>query len=84
MLSTKDHQKTLQSLKIIVIDEWHELWEQKGVQIELAIAYLNYFLPNLKVWGISATIGNKDLASKILLDLQNLCNVNAEIKKNRG
>ena len=50
LLSTKDHQKTLQSLKVIVIDEWHELLGTKrGVQIELAIAYLNSFLPNLKV-----------------------------------
>ena len=83
LLSTKDHQKTLKSLKIIVIDEWHELLGTKrGVQIELAIAYLNYFLPNLKVWGISATIGNKDLASKILLgSSKSFVTVNAEIKK---
>ena len=83
LLSTKDHQKTLQSLKVIVIDEWHELLGTKrGVQIELAIAYLNYFLPNLKVWGISATIGNKDLASKILLgSSKSFVTVNAEIKK---
>ena len=83
LLSTKDHQKTLKSLKIIVIDEWHELLGTKrGVQIELAIAYLNYFLPNLKVWGISATIGNKDLASKILLGTsKSFVTVNAEIKK---
>ena len=83
LLSTKDHQKTLKSLKVIVIDEWHELLGTKrGVQIELAIAYLNYFLPNLKVWGISATIGNKDLASKILLgSSKSFVTVNAEIKK---
>ena len=83
LLSTKDHQKTLKHLKVIVIDEWHELLGTKrGVQIELAIAYLNYFLPNLKVWGISATIGNKDLASKILLGTsKSFVTVNAEIKK---
>ena len=83
LLSTKDHQKTLQSLKVIVIDEWHELLGTKrGVQIELAIAYLNYFIPNLRVWGISATIGNKDLASKILLgSSKSFVTVNAEIKK---
>ena len=28
LLSTKDHKKTLQNLKVIVIDEWHELLEQ--------------------------------------------------------
>ena len=83
LLSTKDHKKTLQNLKVIVIDEWHELLGTKrGVQIELAIAYLNFFLPNLKVWGISATIGNKDLASKILLgSSKSFVTINAEIKK---
>ncbi len=83
LLSTKDHKKTLQNLKVIVIDEWHELLGTKrGVQIELAIAYLNSFLPNLKVWGISATIGNKDLASKILLGpSKSFVTVNAEIQK---
>ena len=83
LLSTKDHKKTLQNLKVIVIDEWHELLGTKrGVQIELAIAYLNSFLPNLKVWGISATIGNKDLASKILLgSSKSFVTVNAEIQK---
>ena len=83
LLSTKDHKKTLQNLKVIVIDEWHELLGTKrGVQIELAIAYLNSFLPNLKVWGISATIGNKHLASKILLgSSKSFVTVNAEIKK---
>ena len=83
LLSTNDHKKTLQNLKVIVIDEWHELLGTKrGVQIELAIAYLNSFLPNLKVWGISATIGNKDLASKILLgSSKSFVTVNAEIQK---
>ena len=80
LLSTKDHQKILKSLKIIVIDEWHELLGTKrGVQIELAIAYLNYFLPNLRVWGISATIGNKDLASKILLGSSLLSGILVEL-----
>ena len=51
-----------------MVDEWHELLGTKrGVQVELAIAYLRSFLPELKVWGISATLGNKDLAREILL-----------------
>ena len=83
LLSTKDHQKNFQHLKVIVIDEWHELLGSKrGVQIELAIAYLRSFLPDLKVWGISATLGNKDLAREILLGpIENYVNVNAQIKK---
>jgi len=83
LLSTKDHLKSFQHLKVIVVDEWHELLGTKrGVQVELAIAYLRSFLPELKVWGISATLGNKDLAREILLGpIENYVTVNAQIKK---
>lgn len=83
LLSTKDHPKSFQHLKIIVVDEWHELLGTKrGVQVELAIAYLRSFLPALKVWGISATLGNKELAREILLGpIENYVTVNAQIKK---
>ena len=40
---------------------------KRGVQVELALAYLKSFLPNVKIWGISATIGNLALAQEILL-----------------
>ena len=60
LMSTKDHQKNFKQLSVIVVDEWHELLGSKrGVQVELAIAYLRSLLPQLKVWGISATLGNK-------------------------
>ena len=83
LLSTKDHPKSFQHLKVIVVDEWHELLGTKrGVQVELAIAYLRSFLPELRVWGISATLGNKDLAREILLGpIENYITVNAQIKK---
>ena len=83
LLSTKEHQKQFKHLKVIVIDEWHELLGTKrGVQVELALAYLRSFLPVLKVWGISATLGNKDLAREILLGpLENYATVNANINK---
>ena len=83
LLSTKDHQKQFKYLKVIVVDEWHELLGTKrGVQVELALAYLRSFLTDLKVWGISATLGNKDLARKILLGpLENYITVNADISK---
>ncbi len=83
LLSTKDHPKSFQHLRVIVVDEWHELLGTKrGVQIELAIAYLRSFLPELKVWGISATLGNKDLAREILLGpTENHITINAQIKK---
>jgi ATP-dependent Lhr-like helicase len=68
LLGSKEHKAYFSNLQCIVIDEWHELMGSKrGVQIELALAYLKSFLPQLKVWGISATIGNLDLAQEILL-----------------
>ena len=83
LLSTKDHPKSFQHLKVIVVDEWHELiGTKRGVQMELAIAYLRSFLPELRVWGISATQGNKYLAREILLGpIENYVTVNAQIKK---
>ena len=83
LLSTKDHPKNFQHLKVIVVDEWHELLGTKrGVQVELAIAYLRSLLPKLRVWGISATLGNKDLAREILLGpIKNYVTINAQIKK---
>ena len=84
MLSTKDHQNQFKHLKVIVVDEWHELLGTKrGVQIELALAYLRSFLPELKIWGISATLGNKALARDILLGpIKNSITVQAQVKKN--
>jgi ATP-dependent helicase Lhr and Lhr-like helicase len=61
------------SLKIIAIDEWHELLGGKrGVQVELAIsriAFAKYKLQNesCSVWGISATVGNLEEAQEVLL-----------------
>ena len=83
LMSTKDHQKQLSQLQVIVVDEWHELLGTKrGVQMELAIAYLRSFSPQLKVWGISATLGNKTLAREVLLGTtQNYTTVEAKINK---
>lgn len=68
LFASKGHQKLFKDLKVIVVDEWHELLGTKrGVQVELAIAYLKSFCPDLKVWGISATIGNLDEALEVLL-----------------
>ncbi len=41
MLAQKDYPKTLQSLQVVVIDEWHELLGTKrGVQVELGLSRL--------------------------------------------
>ncbi|WP_293893931.1 ligase-associated DNA damage response DEXH box helicase [Flavobacterium sp.] len=68
LLATKDYEKTFKDCDAIVIDEWHELLGTKrGVQMELALSRLKTIAPKLRIWGISATIGNLDLAQEVLL-----------------
>jgi ATP-dependent Lhr-like helicase len=68
LLAQKDNAKLFKNLKTIVVDEWHELLGTKrGVQTELAIAYLTHTNQAIKIWGISATIGNLQQAGEVLL-----------------
>ena len=55
-------------LDMIIIDEWHELMGSKrGVQVQLALARLRYWNPQLVVWALSATMGNLAQAREVLL-----------------
>jgi ATP-dependent Lhr-like helicase len=69
LLSQSDYPNYLKSVKIIVADEWHEiLGTKRGVALELAISRIKYLTDyKLKVWGISATIGNLPQAKRVLL-----------------
>ncbi len=79
-LAQKDYPNVFASLKIIAVDEWHELMGSKrGVQVELAISRIVNVkyrtLPTgrqvangeCSIWGISATIGNLEEAKEVLL-----------------
>ena len=81
LLAQKNYPHVFKTLKIIAIDEWHELLGSKrGVQVELALSRiigqriqdskqtnkLNFNAP-LNIWGISATIGNLQQAQEVLL-----------------
>ncbi len=68
LLASKGYGETFKNLDFVVVDEWHEqLGTKRGVQIELALSRLRAINPNLKIWGISATIGNLEEAKDILL-----------------
>ncbi|HXB44600.1 MAG TPA: ligase-associated DNA damage response DEXH box helicase [Puia sp.] len=104
LLAQKDYPEIFQSLKIIAVDEWHELLGSKrGVQVELAVSRIvtivNCSSPSvgklekqtqlnanrsLRIWGISATIGNLEQAKNVLLSpIKNEgIIVKASIKKN--
>lgn len=68
LIAQKGYSSYFQNLKTIVADEWHELMGSKrGVQVELALSRLKNVSKGLKVWGISATIGNMDESIQVLL-----------------
>jgi ATP-dependent Lhr-like helicase len=68
LLAQKGYREFFGNVKAIIVDEWHELMGSKrGVQIELALSRLKHIAPRLKMWGISATIGNMDQAIEALL-----------------
>ncbi|QJB35384.1 ligase-associated DNA damage response DEXH box helicase [Chitinophaga oryzae] len=68
LLAQKEYPSVFRHLHTVVVDEWHELLGSKrGVMAELALSRLRGLRPTLKVWGISATIGNLDEALEVLL-----------------
>jgi ATP-dependent Lhr-like helicase len=68
MLSFADSHESLRTLCAVVVDEWHELMGSKrGVQLELCLAHLRALNPGLRVWGLSATLGNLDEALSVLM-----------------
>src|SRR5450830_783454 len=68
LLSHAQAREQFASLDMIIIDEWHELMGTKrGVQVQLALARLRHWNPELVVWALSATMGNLDQARTVLL-----------------
>lgn len=82
MLAQKEYPKIFQNLRVVVVDEWHELLGTKrGVQMELGLSRLKSLRKSdtrqnsqltthnspLSIWGISATIGNLKEAAEVLL-----------------
>ncbi|HYC86439.1 MAG TPA: DEAD/DEAH box helicase, partial [Chryseosolibacter sp.] len=68
LLAQRGYEDFFRDLKVVVADEWHELMGSKrGVQVELALSRLKTIAKDLKVWGISATIGNMPEAVEALL-----------------
>ncbi len=87
LLSSKGYDKVFRDCSAIVVDEWHELLGSKrGVQMELGLSRLKTICKDLRIWGISATIGNLDQAREVLLgpsstELENSILVKANLNK---
>jgi ATP-dependent Lhr-like helicase len=72
LLARENAEEELASLRMVVVDEWHELiGNKRGVQLQLALARLRRWNPALLVWGISATLGNQVHAQDVLLGAGN-------------
>jgi ATP-dependent Lhr-like helicase len=81
LLASKGYAKTFEDCSAIVVDEWHELLGTKrGVQMELALSRLKIVSKKLRIWGISATIGNLEEARDVLLGLKENPNKSILIK----
>ena len=95
LLAQKNYPELFSTLKILAVDEWHELLGSKrGVQVELAISRIvnckkeavhgpSTMDHGLSLWGISATIGNLEEAKDVLMAPlhQSGCIIKAKLDK---
>ncbi len=84
MLTHADFREKLSSLRCVIVDEWHELLGTKrGVQAELCLARLRSWFPGLRIWGLSATLGNLTEARQALLGtaFETSVEITADMKK---
>lgn len=84
LFSQKGYEHRMRNIQALVIDEWHELLGSKrAVQMELAISRLFGINSQLRLWGISATIGNMEDATSVLFGkhISDFSLVKADIKK---
>lgn len=63
--SDPEHRRYFSRLKYVIVDEWHELCGTKrGALLELSLAHLRSFLPDLCTTVLSATLGNLEEAGQ--------------------
>jgi ATP-dependent Lhr-like helicase len=68
MLTRENAREVLGGVHTVIVDEWHELiGSKRGVQVQLALARLKRWQPQLLTWGLSATLGNSEAAMAALL-----------------
>lgn len=67
LLAAPDAQPRFSGVRCVIVDEWHELLPTKrGTQVELALTRLRSWAPELRTWGLSATLPNPDRALELL------------------
>jgi ATP-dependent Lhr-like helicase len=83
LLSYPETKEAFSDLRAVIVDEWHELLSSKrGTQTELCLARLRKWNPELKTWGLSATLGNLGTALSTLVGShRNSVLINGDLKK---
>ena len=68
LLSYPETVEHLRDLRAVVVDEWHELLGSKrGVLLQLCLARVRAVAAGVRIWGLSATLGNLPEARDALL-----------------
>ena len=71
MLARADAEDVLGAVRMVVVDEWHELiGSKRGVLLQLALAWIRGRNPELQIWGMSASLGNLAEAARLLVGAQ--------------
>ncbi len=82
LLSYPETKEAFSDLRAVIVDEWHELLATKrGVQTELCMARLRKWNHGLKIWGLSATLGNLESACQTLLGRKEGLIISGDLKK---
>lgn len=70
MLSYVGAKELFKSLRLVILDEWHELMSSKrGTQTELCLSQLRSLCPTVRTWAVSATLGNVQEAAQTAVGL---------------
>ena len=68
MMTYADAPQLFARARLVVVDEWHSLLANKrGTLLELTLSRIRSWSERLRVWGLSATLGNAERAAEHLL-----------------
>ena len=82
LLTYANARMLFRGLDTVIVDEWHELLASKrGTQLELALANLRQWHPDLMTWGLSATLANPERAMRHLVPHQAAVHITAPIER---
>ncbi|MEY8849214.1 ligase-associated DNA damage response DEXH box helicase [Psychroserpens sp. XS_ASV72] len=84
LFSQKKNSRWFKTLNCVAVDEWHELLGNKrGVLVELALSRLFMLSETLKIWGVTATIGNLEEALHVLIPYPKLKTITIKAKEKK-